>query len=107
MVLLGSALAGFAVYLLLDGKRYYCQINGRLPPKSVAWAEDFNRQFVTIDIKYIVFGTVGLFALFGLFLGLMVGGFFGVFVFLMVVLMGALSVSVCRRRCWTRLKEPR
>ena len=56
---------------------------------SVAWAEDFNRQFVTIDIKYIVFGTVGLFALFGLFLGLMVGGFFGVFVFLMVVLMGA------------------
>lgn len=90
MLLLGSALAGFSVYLLLDGKKdTIAKLVADYRQKSVAWAEDFNRQFVTIDIKYIVFGTVGVFALFGLFLGLMVGGFFGVFVFLMVVLMGA------------------
>lgn len=89
MLLLGSSLAGLAVYLLLDNRREnILRLMAEYKERSVVWAEDFNRQFVTIDIKYIVFGTVGVFAVLGLFLGLMVGGFGGVFVFLLVVFAG-------------------
>lgn len=89
MLLVGSALAGMAVYLLLENRREnILRLMAEYKEKSIVWAEDFNRQFVTIDIKYIVFGTVGVFALFGLFMGLMIGGFGGVFVFLLVVFAG-------------------
>lgn len=90
MILFGSALAGFAVYLLLENKREsILTLLEEYKQKSTVWAEDFNRQFVTIDIKYIVFGTIGLFAVGGLLVGLMVGGFVGVFVFLLAVFLGA------------------
>ena len=89
MILLGASLAGLAVFLLLEGKREsIAQFLEEYKQKSSAWAEDFNRQFVTIDIKYIVFGTIGVFALGGLALGVMAGGFLGVFIFLIVVFMG-------------------
>lgn len=89
LILFGALLAGLAVFFLLDGHRdsllnYYSEYK----QKSLVWAEDFNRQFLTIDVKYIVFGTLGAFGLLGLVLGLMVGGFFGVFVFLIVLFMG-------------------
>ena len=89
MLVLGSALAGLAVYLLLENKRDdILKLVAEYKQKSEAWAEDFNRQFVTIDIKYIVFGTVGLFAVIGLIFGLMTGGFTGVFFFLLIVFIG-------------------
>ncbi len=89
LIVLGSSLAGLAVYLLLENKRdSILRMAEEYKQKSLVWAEDFNRQFVTIDIKYIVFGTVGVFALFGLVLGFMTGGFLGVFVFLLVVFLG-------------------
>ncbi len=89
MIMLGSALAGLAVYLLLENKRdNILQMVAEYKQKSLVWAEDFNRQFVTIDIKYIVFGTIGVFALLGLFMGLMFGGFSGVFIFLLIVFLG-------------------
>ncbi|WP_428080608.1 type II secretion system F family protein [Candidatus Avelusimicrobium alvi] len=89
LIVLGSALAGLAVYLLLENKREnILHMVAEYKEKSLVWAEDFNRQFVTIDIKYIVFGTVGLFAVAGLLMGLMAGGFLGVFLFLLVVFMG-------------------
>ena len=59
----------------------------------MAWAEAFNRQFLTIDVRYIVFGTVGVFAFFGLMMGWSTGGFGGVFLFLVVTALGAV-VSV-------------
>ena len=90
LTLLGSALAGFAVYSLLDNKREdILRLTADYKQKSLAWAEDFNRQFVTIDVKYIVFGTIGVFSLLGLALGVMTGGFGGVLVFLLVVFGGA------------------
>lgn len=90
LTLLGSALAGFAVYSLLDNKREdILRLTADYKQKSMAWAEDFNRQFVTIDVKYIVFGTIGVFSLLGLALGVMTGGFGGVLVFLLVVFGGA------------------
>lgn len=89
MTLFGAVLAGFAVFLLLENKRdNILAVWAEYKQKSTVWAEDFNRQFVTIDIKYIVFGTIALFAIGGLFMGLIVGGFLGVFVFLLVVFMG-------------------
>jgi len=89
LILFGSLLAGFFVFLLLDNNHdnlmaYYSEYK----QKSLVWAEDFNRQFLTIDVKYIVFGTLGAFGILGLVLGLMTGGFLGVFVFLIVLFMG-------------------
>lgn len=90
MLLLGSSLAGLAVYLLLENRREnILRLMAEYKEKSVVWAEDFNRQFVTIDIKYIVFGTVGVFAILGLVFGFMVGGFGGVFVFLLLTFLGS------------------
>lgn len=89
MLLIGSALAGLAVFLLLEVKRQSIELmveNYRV--KSVAWAEDFNRQFLSIDIRYIVFGTIGVFAFLGLLAGINTGGFSGVFMFLIFVAMG-------------------
>lgn len=89
MLLIGSALAGFSVFLLLEAKRQSIELmleDYRV--KSIAWAEDFNRQFLTVDIRYIVFGTIGAFALLGLFMGISTGGFSGVFVFLLFVGIG-------------------
>ncbi len=96
LILIGSFLAGFAVYLLLENKRdRMLEIWADYREKSVVWAEDFNRQFVTIDIKYIVFGTIAVFAVFGLVMGLMAGGFLGVLLFLIVLFFGAvLSVRM-------------
>ena len=57
MMLLGAVFAGFAVFLFLENKR--SQIDAyweEYKQKSSVWAEDVNRQFVTMDIKYIVFG---------------------------------------------------
>ncbi len=89
LTLLGAALAGFAVYLLLDNKREtILQMLEDYRAKSVIWAEDFNRQFITIDVKYIVMGTIAFFAILGLIFGLMVGGFGGVFLFLLFLFIG-------------------
>jgi len=88
-VLIGAILTGFAVYLLLENRR--ATILRSLEDyraKSLVWAEDFNRQFVSIDVKYIVMGTIAVFGIIGLLLGLMAGGFGGVFVFLLVLFIG-------------------
>ena len=88
-VLIGAMLAGFAVYLLLENRR--ASILKTLEDyraKSLVWAEDFNRQFVAIDVKYIVMGTILVFGIIGLLLGLMTGGFGGVFIFLFVLSIG-------------------
>ncbi len=89
MVLFGAFLAGLAVFLLLENKRdNISAFVEEYRQKSAIWAEDFNRQFVTIDVKYIVLGTVFVFAVLGLMLGLLAGGFLGVFVFLFVLFLG-------------------
>ena len=91
LLALGAALVGLAVFLLLENKRdSWAVIMADYRQKSSVWAEDFNRQFLTIDVKYIVLGTILVFALGGLLMGWMVGGFAGVFVFLLAVLMGGI-----------------
>ena len=94
LLIAGSIFAGGFVYtLILDKQQSIDKMMADFRAKSLIWAEDFNRQFVTFDVKYIVFSIIGLFMLMGLFCGIIVGGFFGVFIFLIVLAMGAV-VSV-------------
>ncbi len=91
LLVLGMACVGFMVYFLLKNNETYVQQRWEeYTKKSTAWAEDFNRQFLTIDVRYIVFGTVGIFAAFGLFLGVSTGGFGGVFLFFLVLAAGVM-----------------
>ena len=94
LLMLGAGLIGAAVYLFLDQKREEAlDAWNRYREKSVAWADDFNRQFLTIDVKYIVFGTLAAFGLFGLFMGFSAGGFTGIFLFILFLAFG-IVVSV-------------
>ena len=89
LILIGAVLAAMFVYFLIDYKR--ASIDRMMEDyraKSVVWADDFNRQFLTIDVKYIVFTTIGIFMLIGFFFGWTVGGFTGVFVFLVFLALG-------------------
>ncbi len=89
LILIGSVLAGMFVYFFIKTKSD--SIDRALEDyraKSVAWAEDFNRQFITVDVKYIVMGTIAVFMVIGFFFGWMIGGFLGVFVFLAFLAMG-------------------
>ena len=89
LILIGSVLAGMFVYFFIKSKSD--SIDRALEDyraKSVAWAEDFNRQFITIDVKYIVMGTLAVFMVIGFMFGWMIGGFLGVFVFLAILAMG-------------------
>ncbi len=91
LLVLGMLCVGFMVYFLLKNNEAYVQQHWEeYTKKSMAWAEDFNRQFLTIDVRYIVFGTVGIFAIFGLFLGISSGGFGGVFLFFLVLAAGVM-----------------
>lgn len=88
--LIGFVCVFAAVYMLIDNKRQdIAQMIAQYREKSSVWAEDFNRQFLTIDVKYIVFGTLFVFGVFGLLFGMGIGGFFGVFVFLAALGFGA------------------
>lgn len=99
LMLVGAVLAGMFVYFLIDNKRNtISQMIEDYRAKSVVWAEDFNRQFVTIDVKYIVFGVIAVFMVLGFFFGWTIGGFMGVFVFLIFLALGGLvSIRVPSR----------
>ncbi len=96
LILIGAVLAGMFVYFLINNKQdSISNMMDDYRSKSAAWAEDFNRQFVTIDVKYIVFGTIILFMIIGFFFGWMIGGFMGVFVFLaLLALGGVVSIRI-------------
>lgn len=90
LILIGAVLAGMFVYFLIDHKRdTISHMMEDYRAKSVVWAEDFNRQFVSIDVKYIVLGVIAIFMVLGFFFGWTIGGFMGVFVFLAFLAMGA------------------
>ncbi|MDR0291867.1 MAG: type II secretion system F family protein [Elusimicrobium sp.] len=58
--------------------------------KSNDWAEDFNRQFLTVNVKHIVTGTVAAFVLFGALFGFAMGGFAGVLAFVVITFAGVM-----------------
>ena len=108
LMLLGAFLIGYAVYLLMEAKSN--EINrgwAQYREKSMIWAEDFNRQFLTIDVKYIVFGTLAVFALMGLLMGISMGGFGGVLIFILFVIVGAYAGIRMPKVVLDKLKKSR
>lgn len=96
LILIGSLFAGMFIYFLINNKRQSIDLALEdYRAKSALWAEDFNRQFITVDVKYIVMGTILVFTVIGFFFGWMIGGFFGVFVFLaFLALGGVVSIRI-------------
>lgn len=45
--------------------------------KTAVWVDDYNRQFIRINIKYMVIATVSFFTALGVIFGMTVGGFIG------------------------------
>ncbi len=89
MIVMGAVFAGLFIYSLLEVKKEtILRAYEDYHAKSLVWAEDFNRQFITIDVKYIVLACICLFGLMGLFFGWNIGGFMGVFVFVLCVFAG-------------------
>ena len=108
LIMIGAVFAGMFVYFLIDNKRD--SINSMMEDyraKSAVWAEDFNRQFVTIDVKYIVLGVIAIFMTIGFFFGWMTGGFLGVFVFLGFLAFGAVVSIRVPSRILESLKRSR
>ena len=89
LIIIGSLFAGMFVYFLINNKRESIdRMMEDYRARSVVWADDFNRQFVSIDVKYIVLGTIAIFMAIGFFFGWMIGGFMGVFIFLAFLFVG-------------------
>jgi tight adherence protein B len=57
--------------------------------RSTAWTEDYSRQFLDINVKTIVLGTLAVFSLIGLLFGFAAGGAFGFVMFAICFCMGA------------------
>ena len=108
LILIGAVLAGMFVYFLIERKRDAIdRMMDDYHARSVVWAEDFNRQFVTIDVKYIVMGTIAIFMVIGFMFGWLIGGFMGVFVFLMFLAFGGVVSVRVPSAILTNLKRSR
>ena len=84
LTMLGTLLVFVTVLIFMTGQND--AINNaidRYLQKTAIWVDDYNRQFIRINIKYLVIGTVLAFTVMGAFLLLAVGGFMG-FIFLVV-----------------------
>lgn len=82
LMTLGTLLVFAATYQIIEGKnREITRLVEEYLQKSTAWADDYSRQFLDINVKYIVLGTLAVFCLLGAFFAIMAGGFFGIFMF--------------------------
>lgn len=88
-MLVGVLVVFFGVFTLLndEGERIENSFRQYLE-RSNAWADDFNRQFLTINVKYLVLGTVCAFALLGILMGYVIGGFIGILLFVVLTVVG-------------------
>jgi tight adherence protein B len=85
----GAFAAFFSVYKIVSDKND--EINDaftKYMQKSSAWAEDYSRQFIAVNVKYLVLGTLGVCCLVGLFFGLVVGGLLGAVMFAICFVIG-------------------
>ena len=86
---LGTLLVFFAAYKFIEDRN--AQISMLVQEylqKSTTWADDYSRQFLDINVKYIVLGTLAIFCLLGAFFAIGAGGFFGVFMFFVFFVAG-------------------
>ncbi len=79
---LGTLLVFFAAYKFIEERNTQISLLVQeYLQKSTTWADDYSRQFLDINVKYIVLGTLAVFCLLGAFFAIAAGGFFGVFMF--------------------------
>ncbi len=83
LMTLGTLLVFFAVYKFIEERNtQIAMLVQEYLQKSTTWADDYSRQFLDINVKYIVLGTLAVFCLLGAFFAIGAGGFFGVFMFI-------------------------
>lgn len=83
LMLLGMIAVMFFTYSLLSSRgEEISQAASQYMQKSAHWADDYSRQFLSINVRYLVFTTVGFFTFAGIFLGLAAGGMFGLILFI-------------------------
>ena len=89
LMTIGTLLVFFAVYRIVDDRNdKITKLIQEYMQKSTTWADDYSRQFLDINVKYVVLGTLAFFCLLGAFFAIAAGGFFGVVVFLIFFAFG-------------------
>ena len=89
LMTLGTLLVFAATYKIIDAKnKEISRLVDEYMQKSTAWADDYSRQFLDINVKYIVLGTLLVFCAMGVFFAIVSGGFFGIFMFFVFFAMG-------------------
>ena len=88
-MLIGTLAVFISGYMLISDKNdQLTKAIGQYMQKSSVWADDFSRQFLDINVKYIVLGTLLLFCVIGAIFGAGAGGFMGVLLFAVFFAMG-------------------
>ncbi|MBO4707962.1 MAG: type II secretion system F family protein [Elusimicrobiaceae bacterium] len=78
LTMLGTLLVFSAVLMIMNNQND--AISGAIDKylqKTSVWVDDYNRQFIRINIKYMVVATVVLFILLGVMFAMALGGIFG------------------------------
>ena len=91
LMMLGTLLVFAAVLMIMNNQNdaISSAIDKYLQKTSV-WVDDYNRQFIRINIKYMVIATVVLFTLLGVMFGMALGGIFGFIVFAIFFILSCL-----------------
>lgn len=78
LTMLGTLLVFAAVLIMMNSQNdAISNAIDKYLQKTSIWVDDYNRQFIKINIKYMVIATVAVFTLFGIMFAMALGGFFG------------------------------
>ncbi len=78
LTMLGTLLVFAAVLIIMNSQNdAISNAIDRYLQKTSVWVDDYNRQFIRINIKYMVVATVVLFTLLGIMFAMALGGLFG------------------------------
>ncbi|MDR0952784.1 MAG: type II secretion system F family protein, partial [Elusimicrobiota bacterium] len=92
LMLIGMLAIFFSVYKFTSDKNdEITKAIEKYIQKSSAWADDYSRQFLDINVKYIVLITLCAFSVIGVIFGMAVGGFVGFIMFAICFAMGLYS----------------
>ncbi len=84
LTMLGTLLVFAAVLMIMNSQNdTVSQAIDKYLQKTSIWVDDYNRQFIKINIKYMVIATVVLFTLFGVMFAMALGGIVGFIVLIM------------------------
>ncbi len=89
LAVLGTLFIFFAVmfFITTEEKRIKDILDKRIK-KTKEWTDYYDRQFLTLNVKYLVIIPLVLFSLFGVFVGMLSGGIFGLILFVFFTFIG-------------------